>query len=119
MPINIYSETLEERIIPAQLIRPSIRIIVPTPLTTVGDTIEVITKVNGTEVGDSIKYAVEQVIRDKNVVATVTLALCDQKSANLPSIKDQVANEWVTKTASEKVLAKVAILERDNLTIKE
>ena len=114
MAIQIYSEELEERIVPAQIVRPSIRIIVPTVLTTIGDTIEVIVKVKGVVVGESIKYALDTLPAEgKNVVATVSLGLCEQKSANIPTMTKQVENDMVTKTPLERVALKEAMITKE------
>lgn len=110
--IRLYDDTIEERVIPAQNIRPSFRIIVDTPLTKVGDIIEITTKVNGEQVSDTIQYVVDiEPNAGNHLVGVVSLGMVEQPIADLPTTEVQIEKEIVTKSPSEKV----AILNEFNV----
>jgi hypothetical protein len=103
MAIQIYDDVIQERVIPAIIQRPSFRVIIDQPLN-VGDVIEVITKINGVQVSETIKYVPEDLPEDgKVIVATVSMALCDQKSANIPTANKQAENQTVTMNKTERL----------------
>jgi len=103
--IKIYDDTIEERVIPAQNIRPNFRIIIDTPLAKVGDTIEITTTVNGKAVSDSIQYVVDiEPEEGKQIVGVVSLGMVEQPITVLPTVETQTEREIVTKSPSEKVV---------------
>jgi hypothetical protein len=119
MSIKIYDDTIEERVVPAVIQRPSFRVIIDRPLIK-DDTIKIVTTVNDVVVGDTLEYKVDIAPEDgKSVVATVSLGLCDQKSANIPTVAEQAEREWVTKSPAEKIARKVSVEEKaSNLKVK-
>ena len=114
MAIEIYDDTIAERVIPEQVQRPNFRIVVPTPFSNVGDCIEVIVKINGVEVPDTVmKYTVENGPEEgHDLIATVSMGITSQPSAPLPPISKQIENQRVAMSPEVRI-AKAAEIEEE------
>jgi hypothetical protein len=103
--IKIYDEPLLEKVItvPAKVERPSFRIIIDTPMKRKGDIIEVITTINKIQVSKPMQFVVSgDPISGNDIVAVVSLSICEQPSAILPSVDDQIKDKWVCMSPEEK-----------------
>ena len=103
--IRIYDEPISEKtiVVPAKVERPSFRVIVPTPMTKIGDVMVVTTTINGVSVMEPIKFIVDSApSAGMDIVAVVSLGLAEQPSAPLPTIEKQTEDLWVCKSPEDK-----------------